>query len=64
MIDNESFADVQKVFARKLQLEGLKALKDLDFSTADADTALRAVEIGIELEKMANATNAEVKDNG
>ena len=55
MIDEEKIAKAQKNFGRYLQQVGLLRLKDEDLKEISIETALKVIEVGIELEKMAKA---------
>ena len=55
MIDEEKIAKVQKNFGRYLQQVGILRLKDEDLKEISIETALKVIEVGIELEKMAMA---------
>ena len=55
MIDEEKIAKVQKNFGHYLQQVGILRLKDEELKEISIETALKVIEVGIELEKMAKA---------
>ena len=49
------FIEFEKNFGRYLQKAGIKRLKFEDLKDVSVETALKVIEVGIELEKMARA---------